>query len=216
MLRVKRRKLKLIEEDYQELMDQSYKCRGQLIHLPNRNLPTPKNVTYKLQVDIRHKEFVFDHAERRREANIRRWGKSLNTWNKFADEYGVLGEKAFEIATGMPMDTRIDSYSPYDFNAKGLEIDVKCTEDSHWMPVKRKRLIGHEHKDYWYVFCKGNLETFEVEFVGCISGDKVRKIGKYIQEEDKYIVHEEQLGSIEKICEMLKERECLNGCGEWK
>jgi len=202
-------------EEFSELEGQSHKCKGQLIKLPNRNLSTPKKATYKLNIDLTNKDFVFDHAKRRRESNIERWGKSLNVKNKQADEYGVLGERGFQDLTGMPMDTRIGPRSPYDFKAKDLEIDIKCTT-GHWLSVKRGRLLGHEHKDYWYVLCVGNLETFDVEFVGCISGDMVRNKGRHFEEDDGFGVHEDNLDPIDKMYNMLKERGCLNSCGEWK
>lgn len=167
-------------------------------------------------VDIKNKDFVNQHGKARYEDNVRRLGDRAhnNDWNDEADTIGVLGELAFEKLTGIPMDKRIDVRDPYDFKIEDLEIDVKATESSSRIPIKRIRL--NESDKYYYVYVKVNLKTFRVEFVGCLSGDKVKQRG-YIPKDDTdiYYVDEENLDDMKVLYDEISKRNGFNRTGIW-
>jgi hypothetical protein len=171
-----------------------------------------------LQLDITNNIFVYDLGKRRREYNIQTLNHPhQNDWNPDADIIGVFGEFAFEQLTGLPMDKRIGPRDSYDFKVKDLFIDVKATEESSLMPTKIKRLEEVlKIPNYYYVFCRGSLATFFVEFIGCIKAVDVKGRGNLYVDDKVFKVHENYLDPMEIIYKELKNRKALNNIGFWQ
>ena len=90
-------------------------------------------------------------------------------WSDNYEALGIIGELAFELLTGVPMD-REDRLrgDDCDFKIRGYKIDVKTTLRSSFLRVKTYRF--HEEPNFLYVFGKGNLKDLSVDFMGWIDG----------------------------------------------
>jgi hypothetical protein len=166
-------------------------------------------------IELYHKDFVIQHGNARYNYNK----QTLKNPHKYdlnpnSDIIGVLGELAFEKLTGIPMDKRIGFKDHKDFSIGDLNIDVKGTEKSHYLRIKLRRLSVSPL--YYYVFVRVNLTTFAIEFVGCLSGDKIIERGKiWPDDPDWYKINEDYLDDMTVIKNELIVRNAFNGNGHW-
>jgi hypothetical protein len=129
---------------------------------------------------------------------------------------GVFGEYCYEVLSGTPMDKSIGRRNPYDFKHGNIEVDVKCSEKGNYLYVKKKRLIGHTHDEYWYTLVKGDPKKYTGEFVGCITGKEFFDICKpYPKNPESLSVRADQLRPMSELYDRLKKGGHLNGQGVW-
>jgi hypothetical protein len=170
--------------------------------------------------DILTKQVIYGIGKLRAKYNAESLSKSHNNdWLKTQEShiYGAFGEYCYEVLSGTPMDKSIGRRNPYDFKHGNIEVDVKCSERGKYLYVKKKRLIGHEHDDYWYALIKGDPKKYTGEFVGCITGKEFFDICQpYPTNPDSLSVKASQLHSMDKLYDKLKKGGHLNGQGIWK
>ena len=104
-----------------------------------------------------------------------------------------------------------------DYKHGNIEVDVKCSERGKYLYVKKKRLINHDHDDYWYALLKGDPKKYTGEFVGCITGKEFSNICKpYPENPESLSVRSDQLRPMSELYDRLKKGGHLNGQGVWK
>jgi len=177
----------------------------------NQNIKPKGYLTIKVQVEKYYEIFVISHAAERTKSNIYNHNPQSVT-NANYEEIGVLGELAFEILTGIPMDKRIGVKDPYDFKLRDLEIDIKSTETQDKLSVKKTRL--YTNPKYYYVLCRVNRLTYENEFLGWISGDKIKWNG--VEYPTNWKVHKSNLNPMISLERIMRSKLTLNGAGVWK
>ena len=166
-------------------------------------------LTYSVQVDLHWRQTIYSNALGRKQMNL-----NTNVLTQQYEETGILGEVAFQVLTGIPADLRLGVRDPYDFKVAGLEIDIKSTQTQNHLSIKHNRL--YTKNNYYYVLCKVDLQTFNCDFLGWISGDKVNyNIDPSYQYKDIGI-HKSKLNPMESLYNILKNRNALNGTGKWK
>ena len=130
-----------------------------------------------VQAPYQSRSFIEDLGDER--TNLHRNHNSTTDYTKdgLGDRRGVLGEYAFELLTGFPMDrSPKPKGDDYDFFINGWYIDVKATSyDPPRLYVKQKRI--HEH--YLYVVGYADLNTLTVKFYGWAQGNYILENGIY-------------------------------------
>lgn len=173
-----------------------------------QNIKAKDELTSIVNVELTWHKAVFDHALARKQSNY-----NTNVLTANYEEIGVLGELAFQILTGIPMDWRIGVRDPYDFKVRDLMIDVKSTHNGKHLSIKRNRFFNDPK--YYYVLCQANIYTFHCVFLGWIEGSKVPlNIDQKYQYSDLG-VYKGDLHSMGSLRRILAKQNSLNGAGVW-
>jgi hypothetical protein len=134
---------------------------------------------------------------------------SSTIYNIDYDRLGVLGELAFQVLTGVPMNTQLLPHGDqYDFLINGFAIDVKSSSRSNpRLYVKPHRL----NNSFIYVIGHANLNSLTVTFYGWVYGLTIRTCGNttVLHNLTTYYLEANKLTSMEALENVLEIKYCV-------